>query len=205
MNPFAGKDWFEREVFDGLSLERADLGNREFYRCTFRNSKLQETRWARSRLEECVFEACDLTRADPTMLSLRDVAFRSCKLMGIDFSNIGQHPHVSFEDCNLRYVSVVSVGLRKTSFKRCAINEANFFESDLADAEFDDCHFAETRFDACDLRRARFRSARDLFIDPARNRVKGTQIPLETAILLATSFGMRVLGFTAPTGDDTRS
>jgi fluoroquinolone resistance protein len=203
MNPFEGKDSFEGEVFEGLDLERADLGNREFYRCVFRTSKLGETRWQRTRLDECVFEGCDLTRADPMNLSLRDVTFRGCKLMGIDFSKVAGHPHVSFEDCNLRYVSMVSLALRKTRFKKCAITEANFFEVDLAEARFEDCQFTGTRFDECDLRKARFPKAKDLFLDPARNRVKDAQIPLETAILIATSLGMRVLGFTGPAETDT--
>lgn len=203
MNPFENRDWFEREVFDGLSLDKFDLGNRELHKCVFRNCKLAETRWSRTRLDECVFEGCDLTRADPTTLSLRDVAFKSCKLMGIDFSNVGSHPHVSFEDCNLRYVSFVSVGLRKTRFKRCIVTEGNFFETDLAEASFDDCQLADTRFEGCDLRKARFRAAQGLFIDPSRNRLKDTRVPLETAVLLATSLGMRVLGFTAPAEDET--
>ncbi|AKU94698.1 MCBG protein [Labilithrix luteola] len=194
-NPFEGKTSFEEQTFEGLALEREDLGGREFYGCTFRNSKLAETRWLRTRLEECTFEGCDLSGADFTMLSLREVTFLSCRLMGIDFSKVGQFPNVSFEDCNLRYVSMVSIPLRKTTFRRCAIKEASFFEADLVEAKFEECQFAETRFESCDLRKAKFPNAQDLFLDPARNRLKDTHVPLETAILLARSFGMRVLGF----------
>ncbi len=34
------------------------------------------------------------------------------------------------------------------------------------------------------------------FLDPANNRLKGTHVPVETAVLLAQSLGMRVSGFT---------
>lgn len=198
MNPFESEMSFEGETFNGLTLEGFDLSKRDLQRCTFKNSKLAETRWSGTRLEDCVFDGCDLTRADFTGLVLRDVTFRSCKLMGIDFSNVGRFPHVAFEDCDLRYVSMVSIALRKTRFDRCNVDEASFVEADLAESKFERCRFAGTRFEACDLRRARFREARDLFLDPARNRLKETQVPLQTAILLATSLGMRVLGFTGP-------
>ncbi|TKC94185.1 pentapeptide repeat-containing protein [Polyangium fumosum] len=78
---------------------------------------------------------------------------------------------------------------------RCAITESVFASMDFTDAVFEECRFAGTRFDGCDLRNARFPRSSDLFVDPAKNKVKGARVPLDTAILLATSFGMRVLGF----------
>jgi uncharacterized protein YjbI with pentapeptide repeats len=195
MNPFEHDDVFENQVFEDLTLERVDLGRLELTKCVFRRCKLGETRWQRSRLEDWVFEHCDLTRADFTGTSMHDVAFKRSKLMGIDFSHVAKRPSMSYEDCNLLYASFVGVTLRKTSFVRCAIREANFFEVDLTEARFDDCQFMGTRFEGCTFRGARFAGARDLFVDPVRNRVKDMHIPLETAILLATSYEMRVLGF----------
>lgn len=195
-------DTFENETFDALALEGADLGDREFHGCTFRGAKLGGTRWMRSRLSECVFESCDLTRADFRELSLRDVKFRSCKLMGIDFSPIGDYPDMSFEECSLRYASFVKLVLRKTLFTGCSILEANLIELDLVDSTFDDCQFAGTRIEQCDLRRVRFRGATGLFIDPAKNRVKGAEVPIESAALLAMTFGMKVTGFAAGRGED---
>ncbi|XXX54433.1 pentapeptide repeat-containing protein [Sorangium sp. So ce124] len=200
LNPFEGKDSFDGETFDGLTLERADLSDRDFCGCVFRRSKLGESRWTRVRLENCVFESCDLTKADLTMLSLRGVAFNSCKLMGVDWTNIAKFPDVSFEDCDLRYVIMDSLALRKTRFERCAITESVFAATDLAGAVFEECRFAGTRFEDCDLRNAQFPRSQDLFIDPAKNNVKGARIPLEAAILLAASFGMHVLGFTEKDG-----
>jgi uncharacterized protein YjbI with pentapeptide repeats len=203
-NPFESKDSFEDEVFDGLSLEHAVLSDRAFDRCTFRNSKLGETRWHRSRLDECVFEGCDLVRADVKMLALRGVRFKSCRLMGVDFADIAKFPDMSFYECNLQYASFASLALRKTLFERCTFTEASFVETDLMEAKLDDCQFTGARFEACDLRKARFLHAKDLFIDPAKNRVGGAKIPLETAVLIATSFGMRVLDFQTDRDDPTK-
>ncbi len=46
------------------------------------------------------------------------MAFNSCKLMGVDWTNIAKFPDVSFEDCDLRYVIMDSLALRKTRFER---------------------------------------------------------------------------------------
>jgi fluoroquinolone resistance protein len=194
---FEGRDSFEDELFADLDLERMDLAGREFSRCTFRGCKLSETKWMRARLEECVFEGCDLTRAKPSMLSLRDVELKRCKLMGIDWSDLAKFPVVSFEECNLRYSAIIKIALRKTRFTRCSLVEASFIEADLVDSLFEECQFDGARFEGCDLRRTRFPHAKDLFVDPAKNNVKGMQVPLETAIHLASSFGMRVIDFDA--------
>jgi len=201
-NPFESQDSFEDQVFEGLSLEHADLSDRVFDRCTFRSSKLGETRWWRSRLDECVFEGCDIVRADVKMLALRGVRFKACRLMGVDFADIAKFPDVSFHECNLHYASFATLALRKTVFERCSFTEANFFETDLTEAKLDDCQFTGARFEACDLRKARFLRAENLFIDPTKNRVAGAKVPLETAVLLATSFGMRVLDFQSERDDD---
>jgi fluoroquinolone resistance protein len=185
-------DSFEDETFDGVDAQGLDLGHKEFYRCTFRNAKLQETRWARTRLEDCVFEGCDLTRALPAQLALRTVAFKHCKLMGIDWSNIATYPDVSFNACNLRYSSFVAVQLRKTRFVQCTLLEANFLQVELGEALFEACQLAGARFENCDLRAASFARSSDLFVDPSKNRVQGLCIPTESAVLLATSFGMKV-------------
>ncbi|HEX4353129.1 MAG TPA: pentapeptide repeat-containing protein, partial [Polyangiales bacterium] len=58
------EDSFEDETFDALRAGEAELGGKELIRCTFRNAKLTETAWKRTRLEDCVFDSCDLTRAN---------------------------------------------------------------------------------------------------------------------------------------------
>lgn len=194
-SPFDGRDSFEDETFQDLDLGQADLRERELQGCLFRNVKLGETRWARTRLDDCIFEHCDLTRADVKELVLRGVKFESCKLMGIDFTPLAKFPDIGFTDCDLRYASFVGLALRKTTFTRCAIVEASFIDTDLVESTFDDCQLGGTTFEGCDLRKARFRGAQELFVDPARNQVKGAEIPLEAAVALAASFGMRVSGF----------
>ncbi len=186
-------DAFEDEVFESLDLRKADLGRKELSRCTFRSSKLAETRWAGARLEDCAFESCDLTRAVPDGMSLRGVRFSASKLMGIDWSRLGNYPDVSFCECNLEYASFVRMALRKTRFEHCVMTESTFASVDLAQSVFDACQLGGARFEDCELKGASFVRSTDLFVDPRTNRVQGLRIPRDAAVRLAEAFGMKVI------------
>jgi fluoroquinolone resistance protein len=183
---------FDEETFVGLDLAQADLSDKVFAGCTFRNVKLPESRWRRARLEDCLLEGCDLTRLAPLEMALRGVQFKRCKMMGVDWTGVGQYPDLSFADCNLDYCSFTSIRIRKVPFVRCSLVEANFVDADLSEARFDSCRLTGARFQRCDLRKASFAGAQDLLIDPATNQVRGASIPLESALLLAASFGFKV-------------
>jgi uncharacterized protein YjbI with pentapeptide repeats len=185
-------DLFEDETFTGIDLPAADLREKEFQRCVFRRCKLPGSRWASSKLEDCLFEDCDLSRFEPRDLALRGVRFQRSKLMGVDWTDVRPHPDVSFEACDLRYSSFVKVSLRRTRFLACTAREANFLETDLTDADFAESDLTGTTILDCTLQKANFSRAIGALIDPVRNKVKGTQVSAETAILIAESFGMSV-------------
>jgi uncharacterized protein YjbI with pentapeptide repeats len=191
------EDAFEGETFEGLDLAAARLDGKDFTGCTFRNLKLAESCWEGARLEDCVFDGCDLTRLVPGKLALRGVELRRCKMMGTEWAGLAPHPDVRFSDCNLRYSSFIALRAGKTPFIRCSLLEATFVDMDLAGSTFEDCELEGARFEGCDLRGATFTTSRGLRLDPARNQVQGATIPLEAAVLLAGSFGLKVAGFGA--------
>lgn len=184
-------------VFTGLDLQAADLGGRELTACIFRGCKLQETRWQASRLEDCRFERCDLTRMQPRGLRAHDIHFTDCKLMGVDWSELGQFPRLAFTDCVLDFASFVGLGLRKTAFLRCKIAEANFFDSDLREADFAGSDLRGSIFRGCKLAKTDFSAATNLCFEPAQNEARGAIIAIEAAALIAMQLGLRVAGFTA--------
>ncbi|WP_244238307.1 pentapeptide repeat-containing protein [Corallococcus terminator] len=195
------EDSFERETFGELDLQGIDLSGKEFYRCTFEDCQLQEVRWKDSLLEACGFRGSNLTRANFNAIRLRDVRFEGSKLMGIDWTGVSANPEVNFEECGLPYSSFVGLSLRQTSFVRCVAREANFFDTDLTDADFTGADLTGSNFRGCTLTRTDFSGATGLLLDPARNKMKDTRIPNETAMSLAHSLGMLVEGYHAkPTG-----
>jgi uncharacterized protein YjbI with pentapeptide repeats len=186
------RESFDDETFVGLDLARADLSDKVFAGCAFRNVKLPESCWGRARLEDCVFEGCDLTRLAAMEMGLRGVRFDHCKMMGIDWTGVGAYPDLGFTDCNLDYCSFTSIRIRKVPFVRCSLVEANFVDADLTEARFESCRLTGARFERCDLRKASFADAQDLLLAPATNQVQGASIPVESALLLAASFGFKV-------------
>jgi fluoroquinolone resistance protein len=197
----SAEDSFENETFTDLDLQGANLGQKEFYRCTFLRCQLQESRWKETRLESCVFTGCDLSRALLQYTGLRGVRFEGSKLMGIDWTTVSPNPEVEFDTCVLRYTSFVGLSLRRTAFLRCSALEANFFDLDLTEADFSGTDLTGSNFRGCNLTKTDFSTAVGAFLDPANNRVKGTHVPVETAVLLAQSLGMRVSGFNDDAGE----
>ena len=187
-----GEEAFEHETFADVELPGLALRGREFFRCTFARCQLQESDWTQCKFEDCTFQGCDLTRARFPQAALRGVRFEGSKLMGIDWSSVSSNPEVAFEGCVLRYASFVGLSLRKTEVRRCTAQEANFFDLDLTDADFEGTELTGSNFRGCTLTRTDFSLAVGLVLDPARNRLKDTQVPLATAVALAESMGMRV-------------
>jgi uncharacterized protein YjbI with pentapeptide repeats len=202
--PLLDGDFFADEVFSDLALAAADLSGKEFARCTFRRCKLPESRWARTKLEDCVFEDCDLTGMLPHELALRGVVFKGTKLMGVDWTELGKLPDVSFERCDLRYASFVKQRFRATRFVGCIAREASYLEVDLTEADFTDTDLTGSTIRGCSLGKTNFSHAIGVFFDPQHNKVKGARIAIEAAILLVQSFGMVVEEFDPPKIGDAR-
>jgi fluoroquinolone resistance protein len=187
------RDSVQDERIEGGDLSGADLGGRELSACLFKGVRLAETRWREARLEDCRFEDCDLSRMAPDALGARGVVFAGCKMLGIDWSNLGPYPSMSFERCDLRYASFVSLKLRKIAFTGCNLEEAQLVDCDLTEATFTDCRLPGARFERCDLRKASFAGSTGLALTAEGNQLRGAKIPVETAIHFAESFGLRVL------------
>jgi fluoroquinolone resistance protein len=200
----AAADAFENELFVGLDAGALDLSGKEFYRCVFRQTKLQESSWRRTRLESCLFEDCDLTRLQPAELSARGVRFVRCKLMGTDWTDVGRYPELEFEECDLRYASFVGASLRQIRFLRCKASEANFIDVDLTEADFGGTDLTGSSFQNATLCRAKLHEASGVYFDPAKNHVKEARIAVETAVLLANAAGLLVAGYDAEPDDAPR-
>ena len=194
---------FDDETFERVQLQ-SPLVDKELTGCTFRGLRGEASVWKDVRLEECVFEDCDLTRAQFPRTRFFGVTFRRCKLMGVDWSSIAPNPTLSFDGCDLRYVSFVKVNLRKTVFRGCKASEANFIDCQLGEADFGETDLTGANFEASDLSKANLAGAQGAFLAPGKNRVKDTRISVETAVFMALSQGMKVVGYSDARASDTQ-
>lgn len=196
---------FEDRTFTGLELHDVDLAGKEFVGCTFVGCKGQESRWRGVKLEDCVFERCDLTQAKVAGMVAGKLTFRHSKLMGIEWTELGKFASLSFHECTLQYASFVHLNLRKAEFVDCTLTEANFFEADLGEANFRGSTLTGTVIRGCKLRKADFSAATGVFFDPAANEAREAVVSIETAALVAMHLGLRVAGYSAGGSEGNRA
>lgn len=183
---------FEDQRFEHAELRKLSLAGKTFTGCTFDHCMLHETNWRGALLEDCTFADCDLSRATLDGTRLRDVVFRRSRLMGVDWSPIGEFAAFSLDDCDLQYATFVALSLRKLRCHNSRVTEATFDRCDLTQADFAGCDLRATRFERCELSRADFSRATGALIDPTQNKAKGAKVSAEGAALLAAHFGLTV-------------
>lgn len=192
------REFVEGDVFTDVDGKDAVVANKELYRCTFRGGSFERARFERIVFEACVFEDCDLTRISLPHSALRGVRFVRCKLLGVHFSAVSDHPELHFEGCDLRYAVFDGLSLRTTRFHDCGLQEAGLNDADLVDTDFHGSDLSGAVLARCELAGADFSRAHGVFIDPAKNRAKDVLVGVEAAVQLARSFGIRVDGYDEP-------
>jgi len=195
MTLFTSADSFEDQTFDDLELDAASIEGKEFFRCTFRNAKLPESRWLHCSFEACSFIDCDLTRMKLLSSALRGVTFTGCKLLGADFSQVSANPDVTLDTCILRYFIVDGQNLRAIRFSDCELQDGQFSETSLIESDFIRCDLTGCSFSRCDLGGADFSTSHGLYFDPRQNKAKDAFLPVESAVLMAQALGLRVEGY----------
>lgn len=188
---------FDEQRYEQLDLRKVSLAGKTFTRCTFTKVALQESSWRGALVEDCAFIDCDLASARFDGARLRGVSFRKSRLMGVDWTNIGEFPDFSFDECDLQFGVFVGLSLRKLRCHSSRVTEATFERCDLTQSDFAGSDLRATRFDRCELSRADFSRAAGALIDPTQNKAKGAKISAESATLLATHLGLSVPGATA--------
>src|SRR5688572_12603988 len=104
LNRVLAESEFESETFADQNWSGAELRDKTFTRCVFRNLTAPEAIFPGTLFEDCRFEASDLTMIKVKDATFRDVEFERCKLMGIDWSGVrGLTFSVSFKSCVVSY------------------------------------------------------------------------------------------------------
>ncbi len=126
---------------------------------------------------------------------LTEVAFRGCKLLGVDWSTatrslIGQ-PLV-FERCLLDFGVFRSANLRGSVFRDCSAREVDLVGADLGEATFEGTNLDRARFGETRLVDASLVGASNYLIDPRENDVSGLRVGLPDGAALLRVFGIVV-------------
>lgn len=123
--------------FAGVELQGVVLRRAAFTDCALTGSSLANVRAERSRLLRVDLDELRLTGFGWIDGTLRDVAFRRCRMDLAAFRFSALHT-VVFADCNLTRADFTGADLRGARFERCDLTAAQF-----SHAKMDGAHFAE--------------------------------------------------------------
>lgn len=188
MNTYLVDKTFENIDFREQMPEPADYENCTFINCTFSDVNLSE-----SVFEECDFEQCDLSNARLVQTAFKNVHFKSCKLIGLQFDTCNQFLlEFRFEECILNYASFYGLKIPKSYFSACSLLETDFRESDLAKAVFSACQLGGAMFENTNLQGADMRNNKDITLSPELNHIWGAKFSLENLPGLLQKYNIKV-------------
>jgi fluoroquinolone resistance protein len=141
---------YNGQTFSRLEMVGAKISSSDFEGCTFDKCAFNETVLTHCRFTKCRFVGSDLSLFKPQNCRLVDVEFVESKLVGVDWTAVGETKtdrmlfSASFDRCVLDYGMLKGLPVRKL-FK-CSAREVDFTEADLQEADGRETDFAGRRF-----------------------------------------------------------
>lgn len=167
----------------------------EYDQCSFHDCNFSEHSLSDLRFTDCVFNCCNLSMTKTDNTAFRDVSFKECKMLGIQFDTCNTLGLAfTFDNCQLSHSSFYKLKIKKTIFKNCQLNETDFAESDLTEAVFENCDLYRAIFDQSILEKADFRTSRNFTIDPVTNRIRKARFSVDGLSGLLEKFGIEICG-----------
>lgn len=161
------------QTFDRIDYKLTPLPKGEYEGCRFTGCDFSGADLSGVKFIDCVFAGCNLSLAKLTKTLLRDIRFKDCKMLGLQFYTCDAFGlALGFEGCVLDNASFYKARLKKTVFKNTRLREVDFTDADLTGAGFDDCDLKSAAFDNTILEKADFRTSHNYSIDGERNRIK---------------------------------
>ena len=179
---------YEKINFAESAFPVGDYENCRFINCNFLNVALSGVRFS-----ECEFSGCNLGMAKLIKTALKDIRFKSSKLLGLHFENCDQFLFLaSFDECSLRLASFYQMKLARIRFINCDLQEVDFTEADLNNSVFSNCDLSGAIFDNTNLEKADLRTSFNYSINPQSNKIKRAKFSLEGVVGLLDKFDIEI-------------
>lgn len=184
---------FEDQLFQNLNGTVQDWRNKEFTNCRFLKCDLSASVFINSVFTNCKFTECNLSNVKVDGASFNDVLLENSKLLGINFTKINTLLiNWSFKNCLISLCDFSNLEIKNTKFLDCEIKENVFIKCDLSGCEFKNSGLSGSRFQNCNLEKADFRSAKNYYLDPTINKLKGARFSYPEVLSLLEGFGVKV-------------
>ena len=182
-----------QKTFIKVELGTQRISNREFEECIFKNCDFSNGNLTNSTFMDCDFIDCNLSMTDLMGSSLKTVAFKNCKLLGIHFHKcIDFLFNVSFQDCLLDYSSFSDKKMLKTMFNSCSVKEVSFSGANLSNSVFNNCNLDNSIFNNTQLAAVDFTSAYNYKIDPDLNPMKKAKFSAQGTAGLLDKYDIKI-------------
>jgi fluoroquinolone resistance protein len=198
MAEFASGQQYENDRFMRLVERERVYEDIDFVGCAFDHCTFTECVFSHCSFTECRFQGCDLSLVRVPGTRFTDVRFVSSKLIGIDWTKVGDavisklFVAAHFDDCLLSYASFYGLTLRRGRFVGCIARDVDFRDADLTDATCTGTDFTGSKFHHTNLTKADFRQATGYAVNPITNTVTKARFSLPEAISLLSGFDVLI-------------
>jgi fluoroquinolone resistance protein len=166
------------QLFQDLQYQNIDFTievfpKGEYEACQFQNCNMSNLDLTGYIFIDCTFENSNLSLVKLHNTILRDIQFKGCKMIGLQFCDANEFGlALQFENCILTNASFYKTKLKKTQFIHSKLNEVDFTEADLTASVFTNADLSNAIFSFTNLEQADLRGAKDYVIDPETNKLK---------------------------------
>ncbi|WP_164112763.1 MULTISPECIES: pentapeptide repeat-containing protein [Sphingobacterium] len=181
------------KIFQQVDYSDKALRNREFIRCHFIGCDFSKSDLRTNDFEDCKFETCNLSMVNLQGVGLRNIIFKDCKIMGVDFSSLNKFMFsFSFDNCQLDYSIFYGANLKKMRFLKCSLHEVDFSEADLSASVFADCDLLGATFVGTNVEKVDFRTSTNVILDLDLNKVKKAKFMIYQLELLLLKYDLAI-------------
>lgn len=184
VNELSQETVFNHETFQNLQAAEGEYGLLTFRNCQFHRCDFSQSKFPKTRFIECEFDQCNFSLIDTYDCSFSGAVFKTCKLLGVNWSTAALAKKLAFYDCILNYGTFMGLRLPKVVFENCVCHKVYFAETDFSNGRFTGSDFLEAIFAKVNLTKADFRGAKNYMISSTVNTLAKTKFAMPEALAL---------------------
>lgn len=183
-----------QKTFEKLIYIDEKVNHKEFEDCIFKNCDFSNSDFSNNTFIDCEFIDCNLSMTKLAGTGLKTLAFRNCKLLGIQFHACDDFLFgVNFQDCMLDYASFANKKMPKTKFNSSSLKEVTFIGTDLTGSSFENCNLERAIFNDSILNGSDFTTAFNYTIDPEFNPMKKAKFSNQGIVGLLEKYDIKIV------------
>jgi fluoroquinolone resistance protein len=185
--------YIEDKKFEQIDFTENGLPIGEYENCSFINCNFSNTDFSGIKFSLSEFINCNLSLVKLTKTAFRDIKFKECKMVGLQFDQCNPFGlEISFDHCSLNHASFYQTKLKKTIFKNSSLHEVDFTQCDLSHSIFDTCDFTMATFENTIIEKADFTTSINYSINPEINKIKKAKFSLSAIAGLLDKYDIEI-------------